>query len=30
MVARVPMRRLAATHEIANAVRYLAGNAVSP
>jgi NAD(P)-dependent dehydrogenase (short-subunit alcohol dehydrogenase family) len=26
MVARVPMKRLAATHEIANVVRYLAGD----
>jgi NAD(P)-dependent dehydrogenase (short-subunit alcohol dehydrogenase family) len=29
MVARVPMRRLAATEEIANAVRYLAGDEAS-
>jgi NAD(P)-dependent dehydrogenase (short-subunit alcohol dehydrogenase family) len=29
MVARVPMRRLAATREIADAVRYLAGNEAS-
>ena len=29
MVARVPMKRLAATHEIANAVRYLAGDEAS-
>src|SRR5579863_2366469 len=29
MVARVPMKRLAATHEIASAVRYLAGDEAS-
>ena len=29
MVARVPMKRLAATQEIANAVRYLAGDELS-
>ena len=29
MVARVPMKRLAATQEIANAVRYLAGDEAS-
>jgi NAD(P)-dependent dehydrogenase (short-subunit alcohol dehydrogenase family) len=29
MVARVPMKRLADTHEIANAVRYLAGDEAS-
>ena len=29
MVARVPMKRLAATREIANVVRYLAGDEAS-